>query len=168
VRLLSWNLNARRGLLADQLAAIARRLPDVLALQEITGTTVAHLRAQLPTCGLAHITDSFSSAPPWTAVGPRRYGLVIASRFPITERPAAPNAPWPERILTAVLETDCGGLTVHTTHIPPGSSNGWIKIEMLERVLEVVAASPSPCILCGDFNAPQIERAEGRIVTWAE
>ena len=64
--------------------------------------------------------------------------------------------------------TDRGALTVHTTHIPPGSSNGCIKVQVLEAVLLVVSESPRPCILCGDFNAPQAETLNGRIVTWAE
>ena len=43
-----------------------------------------------------------------------------------------------------------------------------MKIEMLEAVLKVVADSPQPRILCGDFNTPQAETREGRIITWAE
>jgi hypothetical protein len=44
-----------------------------------------------------------------------------------------------------------------------------MKIEMLEAVLAVVAETPgSATILCGDFNVPQMEMADGRIITWAE
>jgi exonuclease III len=40
---------------------------------------------------------------------------------------------------------------------------------MLEAVLDVVSEpSPTPLILCGDFNMPQAETTLGRIVTWAE
>jgi len=39
-------------------------------------------------------------------------------------------------------------LTVHTTHIPPGSTNKGKKIEMLEAVLAVVADSPALSLLC--------------------
>jgi endonuclease/exonuclease/phosphatase family metal-dependent hydrolase len=62
-----------------------------------------------------------------------------------------------------------GVITVHTTHIPPGSSNKAKKIEMLEAVMAVVSElSAAPCLLCGNFNLPQAETSQGRIVTWAE
>jgi hypothetical protein len=44
-----------------------------------------------------------------------------------------------------------------------------MKIQVLEGVLEVVAATaPATQILCGDFTVPQVERADGLIVTWGE
>ena len=77
--------------------------------------------------------------------------------------------PWPERILSVAVLTQRGEINVHTTHIPPGSTNGWMKIEMLEAVSAVVSEhSNAPSILCGDFNMPQAETPEGRIVTWGE
>ena len=76
---------------------------------------------------------------------------------------------WPERMLSAAVTTPVGPLLLHTTHIPPGSSNGATKIFMIEGVLAVAAAAhPTRQILCGDFNLPQLETIEGRIVTWAE
>jgi exonuclease III len=39
---------------------------------------------------------------------------------------------------------------------------------MLEAVLAVVAGASGPRLLCGDFNVPQAETPDGRIVTWAE
>jgi exonuclease III len=77
--------------------------------------------------------------------------------------------PWPERILSvAVLSPGCA-INVHTTHIPPGCTNGWKKVEMLEAVSAVVSEhSNAPSILCGDFNVPQAETPDGRIVTWGE
>ena len=51
-------------------------------------------------------------------------------------------------------------------HIPPGSSNGWMKIETLEAVSVVVAeVSGSPTILCGDFNTPHMEMPDGSILS---
>jgi exonuclease III len=79
-RLVTWNLNVRRGRLPDQLTAIAARAPDILALQEVTLSSVALLGAQLPILGLSHVLDSFTVAPKWAAKGPRRYGLLLASR----------------------------------------------------------------------------------------
>jgi endonuclease/exonuclease/phosphatase family metal-dependent hydrolase len=167
MRLLTWNLNARRDL-ARQLAAIADRSPDVVALQEVTPRSITLWRSALPEAGLPHVVDSFAISAPWSAVGPRRYGVVIASRFRLTTVVSTHAVPWPERILTAAVAMPHGAVTVHTTHIPPGSSNGWKKVEMLEAVLAVVSESEGPCILCGDFNLPQAETPQGRIVTWAE
>ena len=82
VRLLTWNLNARRQI-EGQVAATASRSPDVVALQEVTRRSAPLLRLALPAAGLPHVVDSFAGSPPWTAVGPRRYGLLIASRFPL-------------------------------------------------------------------------------------
>jgi hypothetical protein len=56
---------------------------------------------------LAH---SFELVPcPILLTGPRRYGLLIASRFPICPwEPGRFNVPWPERILSVDIETPCG------------------------------------------------------------
>ena len=39
---------------------------------------------------------------------------------------------------------------------------------MLEGVLVIAATAPATQILCGDFNVPQVETADGLIVTWGE
>jgi hypothetical protein len=52
---------------------------------------------------------------------------------------------------------------------PPGSLNGWIKVETLEGIYRQLAQpSATPRILCGDFNAPKAELADGRVVTSVE
>jgi exonuclease III len=168
MRLVTWNLNARRQI-AEQIAAIANPLPDILALQEVTQRSVSTLRELLPAAGLSYVTDSFAASPPWTASGPRRYGLLIASRFPLQPATHAQMVVWPERLLSAHVLVPGHAVTVHTTHIPPGSTNYGKKIEMVEAVLAVVSeASLDPRILCGDFNLPQAETPQGRIVTWGE
>jgi exonuclease III len=168
VRLLTWNLNGRRRI-DGQVSAIAARNPHILALQELTLTSVLLFRAALADVGFPHVTDSFAFSTSWHPVGPRRYGLLIASRHPQNPHASSPIVPWPERLLSTQVATPQGPITIHTTHIPPGSSNGWIKVEMLEAVATVVAAPcATPQILCGDFNVPQAELPDGRIVTWAE
>ena len=168
MRLLTWNLNARRRI-ERQAAAIADRQPDIIALQELTPNSIGAWRLALADAGARHLMDSFSHAPLWRAVGPRRYGLLIASRFPLVYRISDQKFPWPERVLSVEVTTATGALNVHTTHIPPGSSNGWLKVEMLEAVSAVVAeAAGRPNVLCGDFNIPQSEMPDGRIVTWGQ
>lgn len=61
-----------------------------------------------------------------------------------------------------------GEIELHTTHIPPGVSNGWTKIEMLEGLYKRLArSSEDPRILCGDFNTPR-EESPDRVITWAQ
>src|SRR4051794_9270116 len=140
--------------------------PDIVCLQEVTSSAVAPYRAELKKIGLVHSVDTFAlgSAP---LTGPRRYGLLIATRDPAQLLPT--NAlPWPERLLAVRIDLDGQNVSLFTTHIPPGASNGPIKIYTLESVRDALAAAARPRILCGDFNAPQLELADGRIVTWAE
>ena len=61
------------------------------------------------------------------------------------------------------------GLYLHTVHVPPGSSNGWVKVEVLEAIYAGLARlHESPQVLCGDFNTPQLELPSGEVVTWAQ
>jgi exonuclease III len=171
LRLISWNVAARRQLLPRQAEALLAHRPDIVALQEITATTVGPWREALAEAGLPHVVDSFELAPDRSVLlRPRRYGEVLASRFPL--HPLAPDAfavPWQERVLSAVLDTPHGPVEVHTTHIPPGASNGWIKIDTLNGIYARLACQhPGHRLLCGDFNAPDTELPDGRIVTWAQ
>jgi exonuclease III len=168
MRLLTWNLNGRRKV-EDQVAAIAARSPDIVALQELILNSATSWREVLPKAGLAHVIDSFASSPTWEAKGPRKYGLVLAGRFPLTVVTSAHVVPWPERILSATVETPRGAINVSTTHIPPGCTNGWMKVKMLNAVCAIVSErSDTRSILCGDFNVPQAETLQGRIITWGE
>jgi len=98
-------------------------------------------RMELSAIGIGHTTDSFSVAPFGEAKGPRRYGLMIAARFPLVPSPTGVSVCWPERMLSADMDTPAGPMLLHTTHIPPGSSNGETKILVIEGVLGVVAAA---------------------------
>jgi exonuclease III len=169
MRILSWNLNGRCST-APQVASILSLQPDVIALQEVTKTTVNILRAALAAAGY-DCFDSFSLAPSdFQATGPRRYALIIASCYPLAAIPPGQfPVPWPERVLSAMARTPNGLVEIHNTHVPPGSSNGWIKIEHLSGLFEGLARSSEHArILCGDFNTPQIELLTGEIITWAQ
>ena len=164
MNVISWNLAGRLQRIPQQIEMLASREPDLVALQEVKQQGLPRLRSLLANSGLIHQVDSFALAPcPALLTGPRCYGLLIASRFSIV--PWEPNrfhVPWPERILSVNLETPWGLLEMHTTHIPPGVTNGWIKIEMLEGLYRGLAhASTTPRFLCGDFNTPQLERSTG-------
>ena len=80
-----------------------------------------------------------------------------------------PRHPWPEKALSVVTETPVAEVEVHTAHVPPGSSNGWTKIRTFNGIFSYLArASPVARILCGDFNSPQRETADGQVVTWGQ
>ena len=171
MRLISWNLNGRVRDAPAQIAALLRKRPDVVALQEVTRSSLPLLRAALSEGGLPQIVDSFTLAPPdFTATGPRRYGQLTASRYPLrAEQPGRFVVPWPERVLSARLEVGALRIELHNTHVPPGATNGWIKIDVLDGIWNALAVpSTEPRILCGDFNTPQAELMTGEVVTWGQ
>ena len=49
-------------------------------------------------------------------------------------------------------------MEIHTTHVPPGSSNGVIKVEHLEGLYKFLhKRTDKQKILTGDFNSPKSE-----------
>jgi hypothetical protein len=168
VRLISWNTAGRISKARQQVAALGLRAPDLVALQEVRIGAEPVLRAELKGLGFEHIVGSrdFSGAE-LPVRGPRQYGLLLASRWPLTAiSPGNFVVPWPERVLSAVVGTPAGPVEVHTTGIPPGVTNGWTKVEMLEGIYRGLArTAPLPRILCGDFNTPKAEREDGEVIT---
>jgi exodeoxyribonuclease III len=127
VKLLSRNLAGRLRRIPQQVDMLARRTPDLVTLQGVTQPVLLWLRTLLAKCGLIHQADSFELAPcPATLTGPRRYGLLIASRFPLYAwEPGRFSIPWPERMRSVDMAAPCGPLEVHTTHIPPTRRDQW-------------------------------------------
>jgi exonuclease III len=167
MKLLSWNVNGRVRTAPKQAAKILDRHPDVVALQEVTAATRGSLRHALMDGGLTSVVDSFEVLESTSHLtGPRRYGLLVAARFPLQPLTEPPfSVPWPERI----LGVQGRGVSIFTVYVPSGSSNGWKKIETLEGLYTGLAtASKGPRILCGDFNTPQLERSSGQIITWGQ
>jgi exonuclease III len=151
------------------MTALVSLSPDLICLQEVTAATAVDILKLLAAAGFPHIIHSFAHSPPWRAVGPRRYGLVIASRFLLTFQPHSTAPPWPERLLSGFVALPTGTALLTTTHIPPGSSNGWMKVEMLEALHSVMSEPADlPRIVCGDLNAPQAELRSSEVVTWAQ
>ena len=169
MRLISWNVNGRVRVIKEQITALKRQRCDIVALQETTKTTIPIFREGLQRIGLRYVTDSFQGVADKTKlVGPRRYGEIIACHWPLQVLPVdSIDVPWPERILSVVIDSPWGNIRFYTTHIPPGVTNGWLKIRMLEGVFEGLARrSRIPRILSGDFNTPREETRDGRVVTW--
>lgn len=163
--MLSWNTAARSSRASDQVAFLARRAPDIVVLQEVTPTSLSALQSRLREAGLSHQQHSLTEA---SASDKRRSGLLVASRMPL-ERLTPLNVPWPETVLSIQVRAHGGIMELHCAHVPPGSSNGWIKIETLEGIYSGLArASSVPRVLCGDFNTPREETPTGEVVTWAQ
>ena len=158
--LLSWNVAGRTAALDRQIAAVARRCPDIVALQEVRRSTVSAWRDSLAAEGLGHALDSSAERPT------RLFNLTL-SRFELTRLPAVPS-PQPERVLSAVAESPAGQVEVHNAHIPPAPSNGLAKVETCEALFDRLARpAHRHRILCGDLNTPRSESGDGEIETFA-
>jgi exonuclease III len=169
MKLISWNVNHRKQ--ADrQAAAISRRAPDVVALQEVDRSNAGQWQTYLSDQGLRFATNSFGDQCDGWPERARRYGELVASSWPLTLLPIEKfGMPWPERLLSVLIDMPGCPFELHTAYIPPGSSHGWIKIETLEAIYRCLSRNCDKArILCGDFNTPQEERADGRVVTWGE
>ena len=76
---------------------------------------------------------------------------------------------WAEKSLSAVVGVGDAEVEVHSVHVPPGSTNGWIKVEVLDGIARGLSLPSSRYrLLCGDFIAPQHETRTGEIVTCAQ
>jgi exonuclease III len=162
VRLITWNVNRRLSVLAEQAAALAGRAPDVVALQEVTASSWPLWRAALQTIGLPHAVCSLDDADRGRQpIERRRSGVAIAARSPLAlaERLAVP---WPETTLAA----DINGVVVHTAHVP-NAANGWIKPDTLAALRTGLETGADPRVLCGDFNTPRREKPDGTVISFA-
>ena len=163
VRLITWNVARRAEALAAQAAAVAERAPDVLALQEVTARTLPLWEAACATIGLHNFACTLASADPRRApAGPRRTGVLLASRTPLERLPESLDVPWPETALAAQV----AGIAFHTVHVP-NAANGEIKPRTLAAVRAGLAAGSGPRVLCGDLNTPRRELPDGTVWSFA-
>jgi endonuclease/exonuclease/phosphatase family metal-dependent hydrolase len=172
MKIISWNI-MQGGLsrFEGQIQLLVNRNVDVIALQEITNRGVNLYKDTLKSKGYKYLIDSFSlSVEKELLTGARKYGELIASRWPLTFLPPTEfDVPWKERVLSANINSPYGMVEFHTTHIPPGCTNEWIKIETLEGIYKRLAINAGKYrVLCGDFNTPEEEKVDGTILTCAE
>ncbi len=164
MRLISWNLNKRRAI-DQQIAALAERQPDVVALQEVKARHLEAMRGYFAEIGLPYVLDSKIEAHESV----RGY-VVVGSRWPLErKRPTRRRLPCPEGTLTVWADTPHGTVELHAIHVPTIGNGLPFKGAFLEEVCSRLARhSPHHRILCGDFNFPQRELADGTIITFAE
>jgi endonuclease/exonuclease/phosphatase family metal-dependent hydrolase len=164
--LISWNIAGRTGYREQQIAALERRAPDLVALQEVRPSIVDELRADFHRMGLPYCVDTAHL----TRKHERTYSVLIASRWPLEALPATTfRLPQPERLCSALIASPWGPLELHAVHVPNGARYHWQKVETFEGLYDRLARiSPHPRILCGDLNTPQAERDDGEIITWGQ
>ena len=170
MRLISWNvMGGHGGRMADQVAALGERKPDLVALQEVTAKLAPVYREHLQRQGLYSIIDSFQFARYMTRLRANSYGELIASKWPLITSPEHFEVPWPEKVLSCYVIGPWGDVQVHTAHVPKGKNQDVRKIQTLEGIYKGLALkSVYPRILCGDLGTPQEETADGTIVTWGQ
>lgn len=162
-KIISWNVAGRKRKQNNQFEFLKEEAPDIAALQEVTASTRDLWREALSAIGYCYILDT----APDELSGPRRYGQMLASKTRLSASEIDLLLPWQERVTAASIDV-CGvKVNFVTTHIPPGSSNGWVKIEIFEKLYSDLArAQPVRFVLCGDFNSPKVELPNGAQVTW--
>ncbi len=166
----SWNTAKRLKYAYEQVNLIQQNNPDIVALQEVISSTNKKFK-KLLISQYPYIASSFDLVEDKSIlINKRMFGQIIASKFPLQpENPTKLDIPWQERVLTVNIQLNGKEITMHTTHIPPGSQNGWIKIETLEGIYNRLSATKDQLnILCGDFNAPKDEDPKRGMISFAQ
>ena len=173
MKIISWNLNGRsdRATISRQCDYLLGGNFDIITLQEISLKSEKFIKRLLGDKGGYFLVSSFDLADDHTILkGRRKFGEIIASRFDF--RPCDPSLvdiPFQERVLSVQLIDVHPQLEIHTTHIPPGSTNGVIKVEHFEGLYRFLENNLHGYrILTGDFNAPQAEHPNLGVITWGQ
>lgn len=161
MKLVSWNVDGRsnKKTLSEQLQKIKNESGDILALQEVNPKTIERFKKELAESDLKH-TETRSARQAYASKA-RNSSLLIASRWEVKQIDMV-DVPWEESVLSVIINSPFGEIEIHTTHIPPGSSNGWIKIDTFDGIFDALAKkSDRHRVLCGDFNSPEAEHSNG-------
>lgn len=74
---------------------------------------------------------------------------------------------FPEKILHSTVEVNGVTLDIWNVRAVPGSMHGEEKIKIMKNTYNrIKKGCDSPCILTGDFNAPDRELADGTTIPW--
>src|SRR3954468_9600504 len=131
MRLGSWNVAGRVRRLDEQAAAVAAEAPDVVALQEVSRTTLPRWRPAIGAMGLGHVCAAADLHP--APVGRRGLAVLLASRWPLAVLPGPAALPWPER---AVLARVHPCLVVCVVHSPISPAPDLVKVRTHEALHE--------------------------------
>ena len=168
MKIVTWNLNSRtnKATLEGQSNFLNSKDYDVITLQEVTLNSEIFFKEAFNNMFVLSSFDLVRDKS--ILVDKRKYGQLVISKKPIefiSEQ--CKDIPFPERLLScSILESS---IEIHTTHVPPGSSNGVIKVEHFEGLYKYLyKRSDKKKILTGDFNSPKLELDTGEIVTWGQ
>ena len=169
MRIISWNTNSRsnKNTLLQQCEFLENLDLDLICLQEITFKSQDFYKDFFKN---RFVISSFDLSRDLELLkGKRKYGELIISKQRFTSLdPYRINIPFPERVLSIKLQEEYKGVEIYTTHVPPGSSNGVIKVEHFEGLYAYLKTNKSQKILTGDFNSPKAELANGEVITWGQ
>jgi len=190
MKVITWNVNNRVYNVSQQVEELGRREPDVVALQDVNLNAVTRYTEAFCLISLSHVMHTLSRQP---QAG--RTGVLIASRYPLSQLLDIPESilwgqgfcspdsekvrqHWARRTLFALLHSPWGEIEVANFYITPANhlelnAHGerrlypTLKLDILTGVYHALATpTHRPRLLCGDFNTPQCERANGEIITW--
>jgi exonuclease III len=165
VRLITWNVAGRVRRRPEQVEALLAEEPDVVALQEVSLTTLAAWREDLEADGYSVQTslDGMAARPRARPERRRPLGVLVAARQALRAGPQV-ELPWPERLVAVRVE----GIVVYDLHSPVSEAPGLAKVLTHEAVhAHLSRRSRTPRVLCGDLNTPQRETLEGEVLTFA-
>jgi exonuclease III len=163
MKLVTWNLGRKERHAARQLEVLAEQQADVVALQEVTRGGLPLLVAGLRKHGLEHALSSFQLGNQYG------FGNLIASRWALgLTSDGSFDVPYPERILSAMIQSPFGDLELHNVHVPAATSSGVdVKIGTFNGIYKRLAHPVThKRILCGDFNTPKAELPDGTTTFW--
>jgi exodeoxyribonuclease III len=167
IRLITWNVARRASLLPDQATAVARREPDVVALQEVTRRTASLWWRAFELMGLTHVRASASGDSITGRPSAGRTLVMVGSRFALEDAEEPLAVPWPECAVSVLAQTSSGQLEVHCVHVP-NAANGWVKVQTLQALRSGLGTpGRAPRVLCGDLNTPRRELPDGRTISFA-
>ena len=168
MKIISWNLNSRTNeeTLKGQSSFLRLGDFDVITLQEVTLNSEMFFKESFNDMFVLSSFDLVEDKS--ILVNKRKYGQLVISKEPIKFiSDQCKEIPFPERLLSCFIEAS--GIEIHTTHVPPGSSNGVIKVEHFEGVFSYLSKRMEKTrILTGDFNSPKLELDTGEIITWGQ
>ncbi len=165
MRILSWNLNARRDS-KSQVLALAALEPEIVVLQEVTLGSQPRLCELLSDHGLTSSVSGLDVMERGTQPPLPRF-VMIASRWPIALMEPV-DVPSPEVALHVTAYGPGGPLEVVGVHIPVASRIPPLKPLTQEGVAALLKdRAASPLVLCGDFNAPRGETPSGEVIPFS-
>lgn len=165
MKVITWNLNSRTNKqdLSKQCDYLKNGDFDIITLQEVVVGSEGYIKDYFK--GRSVLSSFDLVLDKSLLVNKRKYGQIVISKSEISKIESVATVPFPERVLSCSIQN----YEVHTTHVPPGSSNGVIKVEHMEGLYRFLHSRNSEkVILTGDFNSPKQELRTGEVITWGQ